>query len=152
MPVIPVNNTYGDPIQYAPYKPKRLLVDPLSEQFKLKMKGINRYYDVITSIDETNPELAVSFEKQFFWNVCLNQYKETCNNTDNQEMALICEISTLAILYLIGRKVNYVGRHIERIKKVAQSQRLSTIANCFSVIHKVEMVLKEILNKCIQEI
>ena len=130
VPVYPVSQTYGDPVQYV--KPASRAVDmkTISITWNVSPEGINWKYPVSTCFDETE-ELAGEGEKQFVWQVCHQVYAEIFQDPNRKDRKLTMELSALAFLYVMGRRVIYCGRHLSMIQQYGQEMRLSSLEHSY---------------------
>jgi hypothetical protein len=146
-PVYPITHTYGDPIEYQ--KPVRKWIDikPLSQNWNIKPDGVNRRYPVSTIFDEPEEEIAAEGEKEFVWQLCHEVYRDLFEEDylNHTGKMLTLELTSLAMLHVIGRRVNYVGRYLSRIQEHAQEERLSSLAAFMSIIKTVELLFDNIL-------
>jgi hypothetical protein len=144
VPVYPVSQTYGDPVQYEKLSPRVIDMKTISTTWNVSLEGINWKYQVSTCFDETE-ELAGEGEKQFVWQACHQVYAELFKDAKNRKDRLLTmELAALAFLYIMGRKVTYCGRHLSMIQQYGQEMKLSSLGAFLSIIKVVEMVLNRL--------
>ena len=116
------------------------------------MKGLYKKYPVSTLFDEQEEELAGEAEKMFVWQLCHHVYRDLfeVDYLHRKGRLLVVELASLAMLHLIGRRVNYVGRHLPAIQEHAQEMKLSTLASFMSIIKTVELLFNQIIDVAIE--
>jgi hypothetical protein len=144
VPVYPVSQTYGDPVEYSEPPHKVMDMRAISDKWKVSSDGINWRYQVSTCFDEIE-ELAWESEKEFVWQTCHEAYSEIFEDHKNRkDRLLVMEIASLTMLYIIGRRVTYNGRHLSMIQRYGQEMKLSSLAAFLSIIKIVEILLNRI--------
>jgi antirestriction protein ArdC len=148
IPVFRMEDTEGEPLEYAPLDPKSLpLADvALSWGLEVKAGAFNGAYYAYYSGARQEIVMATDDESVFFHELAHAAHYRIDQNAAKApawEKELIAELSAAALCQMFGKTLN-TGNHYRYIKHYAEEAKLSPVKACMKILDTCLQVIEAI--------
>lgn len=138
--LFPISSTYGDDIELKPQPQRFIDLKEIAKRYDIDLGELPAKVSIFSYYNERECAFEIADEaiKRFIYKVVCRTIKNVKMKHQQAKDALICEITTLAILRAMGKAVNHEKDYHERIGTYGLYQRLSTLPCYFSILKGIE--------------
>ena len=149
IPVFRMEDTEGDPLNYAQLETKALPLADVAEKWGLEVKAgaFNGEYYGYFSAERKEIVLTTDSERTFLHELShAAHYRIDAKaaQAPEWEKEIIAELSASALLYMLG-KDGHMGNHFKYISRYAEEAKLSTVKACMKILDTCLKVINEIV-------
>ena len=151
IPVFRMEDTEGEPLQYAQLDTKTLPLADVAERWGLEIKAgsFNGEYLGYFSADKKEIVMATDSERTFIHELAhAANYRidPKAAEAPKWEKEIIAEFSASAILYMLG-KDGHIATHFDYIKRYAEQAKLTPVKACMKLLDTCLKVIDAIVSE-----